>query len=218
MKKKIITLLASIALVFGIGCVSCETVQATIVQEELQQTKKPVTLVRFLLYEDTDTGKILGRQHQTVTVDSLNSNATFKPFAPISPQLPNYKVDKIVGNVPCSWEQADNTNHQAPTVYVYISKVKVVNNYGGNKNVRHMESNRGTDNNHVNTRHNRQSNKQKRVKHNKKHVVNEQDEVVQSKGNKQGNKLFWIVTILGLLFALFLFVAGIRMMFKNKKD
>lgn len=212
MKKRIITLLASIALVFGIGSVSCEIVQATIVQEELEQTKKPVTLVRFLLYEDTNTGKILGREHQTVTVDSLNSNATFRPFAPISPQLPNYKVDKIVGNVACSWEQADNTNHQAPTVYVYISKVKVVNNYGGNKNVRHMESNRSVDNNHANTRNHR------RVKHNKKHVVNEQDEVVQSKSNKQGNRLFWIVTILGLLFALFLFVAGIRMMFKNKKD
>lgn len=225
MKKKIITLLSLLIVAFGFG-VSCETVNATVVQEELQQNES-VTLVRFLLYEDTNTGKVLGRQDQTVKVNSIDSNATFKPFAPISPQLPNYKVDKIVGNVPVSWREADNINHQAPTVYVYISKVKVVNNYGGKKNV-HLEDSNGNDSSSNHTRNSGQSVSHRPVKHGKHSKKNKKDKIrvtysqedgVQS-GKKQNksNNAFWLFVIFGTLLAVFCFVSAIRLITKNKKD
>ena len=100
--------------------VSCETVKAGVVQDEITENGS-AQVVRFLLFVDTSNNSILGREKQVLTIHDPNSKQQFSAFHPISPQLPNYKIDKIVNNVPCSWLLADNVNHQATTVYVYIS-------------------------------------------------------------------------------------------------
>lgn len=90
--------------------------------DDLEQGKT-VTVARILIFQDTK-GNILGRQSQELQISAKDSTATFPPFAPISPQLPNYRIVSIKNNVRVPWTSADNVNYMArPNVYVIMEKV-----------------------------------------------------------------------------------------------
>lgn len=94
--------------------------------DDLEQGKT-VTVARILIFQDTK-GNILGRQSQELQVSAKDSTATFPPFAPISPQLPNYRIVAIKNNVRVPWTSADNVNYMArPNVYVIMEKVNSQN-------------------------------------------------------------------------------------------
>lgn len=81
-----------------------------------------------MIFQDTK-GNILGRQSQELQISSKDSTATFPPFAPISPQLPNYRIVSIKNNVRVPWTSADNVNYMArPNVYVIMEKVNSQSN------------------------------------------------------------------------------------------
>lgn len=90
--------------------------------DDLEQGKT-VTVARILIFQDTK-GNILGRQSQELQISAKDSAATFPPFAPISPQLPNYRIVSIKNNIRVPWTSADNVNYMArPNVYVIMEKV-----------------------------------------------------------------------------------------------
>lgn len=90
--------------------------------DDLEQGKT-VTVARILIFQDTK-GNILGRQSQELQISAKDSTATFPPFAPISPQLPNYRIVSIKNNIRVPWTSADNVNYMArPNVYVIMEKV-----------------------------------------------------------------------------------------------
>lgn len=94
--------------------------------DDLEQGKT-VTVARILIFQDTK-GNILGRQSQELHISAKDSTATFPPFAPISPQLPNYRIVSIKNNVRVPWTSADNINYMArPNVYVIMEKVNSQN-------------------------------------------------------------------------------------------
>lgn len=94
--------------------------------DDLEQSKT-VTVARILIFQDTK-GNILGRQSQELQISAKDSTATFPPFAPISPQLPNYRIVSIKNNVRVPWTSADNVNYMArPNVYVIMEKVNSQN-------------------------------------------------------------------------------------------
>lgn len=94
--------------------------------DDLEQGKT-VTVARILIFQDTK-GNILGRQSQELQISAKDSTATFPPFAPISPQLPNYRIVSIKNNVRVPWTSADNVNYMArPNVYVIMEKVNSQN-------------------------------------------------------------------------------------------
>ena len=94
--------------------------------DDLEQGKT-VTVARILIFQDTK-GNILGRQSQELQVSTKDSTATFPPFAPIGPQLPNYRIVSIKNNVRVPWTSADNVNYMArPNVYVIMEKVNSQN-------------------------------------------------------------------------------------------
>lgn len=94
--------------------------------DDLEQGKT-VTVARILIFQDTK-GNILGRQSQELQISAKDSTATFPPFAPISPQLPNYRIVSIKNNVRVPWTSADNVNYMArPNVYVIMEKVNSKN-------------------------------------------------------------------------------------------
>lgn len=94
--------------------------------DDLEQGKT-VTVARILIFQDTK-GNILGRQSQELQISAKESTATFPPFAPISPQLPNYRIVSIKNNVRVPWTSADNVNYMArPNVYVIMEKVNSQN-------------------------------------------------------------------------------------------
>ena len=196
--------------------VSCETVKAGVVQDEITE-KGSAQVVRFLLFVDTSNNSILGRDKQVLTIHDPNSKQQFSAFHPISPQLPNYKIDKIVNNVPCSWLLADNVNHQATTVYVYMSKVK----QGGARNVT-----RGNTTNHYhNSGNSLQTKKINKKKKGKKHerIHNRNNGGVRvtvtddSEPREQVNndKMFWVITIISGSLGIGLIIYGIYKMWKK---
>lgn len=94
--------------------------------DDLEQGKT-VTVARILIFQDTK-GNILGRQSQELQISAKDSTATFPPFAPISLQLPNYRIVSIKNNVRVPWTSADNVNYIArPNVYVIMEKVNSQN-------------------------------------------------------------------------------------------
>lgn len=94
--------------------------------DDLEQGKT-VTVARILIFQD-NKGNILGRQSQELQISAKDSTATFPPFAPISPQLPNYRIVAIKNNVRVPWTSADNVNYMArPNVYVIMEKVNSQN-------------------------------------------------------------------------------------------
>lgn len=94
--------------------------------DDLEQGKT-ATVARILIFQDTK-GNILGRQSQELQISAKDSAATFPPFAPISPQLPNYRIVSIKNNIRVPWTSADNVNYMArPNVYVIMEKVNSKN-------------------------------------------------------------------------------------------
>lgn len=197
--------------------VSCETVKAGVVQDEITENGS-AQVVRFLLFVDTSNNSILGREKQVLTIHDPNSKQQFSAFHPISPQLPNYKIDKIVNNEPCSWLLADNVNHQATTVYVYMSKVK---QGGARRNV----TRGNTTNNYHNSGNSLQTKKINKHKKGKKHerVHNRNNNGVRvtvtddSEPREQvnNNKTFWVITIISGSLGIGLIVYGIYKMWKK---
>lgn len=195
--------------------VSCETVKAGVVQDEITENGS-AQVVRFLLFVDTSNNSILGREKQVLTIHDPNSKQQFSAFHPISPQLPNYKIDKIVNNVPCSWLLADNVNHQATTVYVYMSKVK---QGGARRNVT-----RGNTTNHYNNSGN--SLQTKKIKKGKNHerihnrnkrgvrvtVTRDSEQPTEQVNN---DKTFWVITIISGTLGIGLIIFGIYKMWKK---
>lgn len=195
--------------------VSCETVKAGVVQDEITENGS-AQVVRFLLFVDTSNNSILGREKQVLTIHDPNSKQQFSAFHPISPQLPNYKIDKIVNNVPCSWLLADNVNHQATTVYVYMSKVK---QGGARRNVT-----RGNTTNHYNNSGN--SLQTKKIKKGKKYerihnrnkrgvrvtVTRDSEQPTEQVNN---DKTFWVITIISGTLGIGLIIFGIYKMWKK---
>lgn len=195
--------------------VSCETVKAGVVQDEITENGS-AQVVRFLLFVDTSNNSILGREKQVLTIHDPNSKQQFSAFHPISPQLPNYKIDKIVNNVPCSWLLADNVNHQATTVYVYMSKIK---QGGARRNVT-----RGNTTNHYNNSGN--SLQTKKIKKGKKHerihnrnkrgvrvtVTRDSEQPTEQVNN---DKMFWVITITSGTLGIGLIIYGIYKIMKK---
>jgi len=198
--------------------VSCETVKAGVVQDEITENGS-AQVVRFLLFVDTSKNSILGREKQVLTIHDPNSKQQFSAFHPISPQLPNYKIDKIVNNEPCSWLLADNVNHQATTVYVYMSRVK----QGGKKN----NVTRGnTTNNYNNSGNSLQTKKIKKHKKGGKHErvynrdndgvrVTVTDDSEQQRQVNHDNKTFWVITITSGILGIGLIIYGIYKIIKK---
>lgn len=198
--------------------VSCETVKAGVVQDEITENGS-AQVVRFLLFVDTSNNSILGREKQVLTIHDPNSKQQFSAFHPISPQLPNYKIDRIVNNKPCSWLLADNVNHQATTVYVYMSRV---NNKGGkNKNVvrGNTTNNNASGSNSLQTK---KVNKKKGKKHERIHNRNKRGvRVTVTRDSEQpteqvnNDKTFWVITIISGSLGIGLIIFGIYKIWKK---
>lgn len=197
--------------------VSCGTVKAGVVQDEITENGS-AQVVRFLLFVDTSNNSIIGREKQVLTIHDPNSKQQFSAFHPISPQLPNYKIEKIINNNPCSWLLADNVNHQATTVYVYMSKIK----RGGKNNV--IRGN--TTNYYNNSSHSLQTKKvskhKKGGKHDRIHNHHKRGVRFTVTGNSEqrkqvnhSNKMFWIITIISGSLGIGLIIYGIIKIWKK---
>ena len=196
--------------------VSCETVKAGVVQDEITENGS-AQVVRFLLFVDTSNNSILGREKQVLTIHDPNSKQQFSAFHPISPQLPNYRIDRIVNNEPCSWLLADNVNHQATTVYVYMSRV---NSKGGkNRNVvrGNTTNNNASGGNSLQTKKIKKGKKHERIHNRNKRglrvtVTRDSEQPTEQVNN---DKTFWVITIISGSLGIGLIIFGIYKIWKK---
>lgn len=196
--------------------VSCETVKAGVVQDEITENGS-AQVVRFLLFVDTSNNSILGREKQVLTIHDPNSKQQFSAFHPISPQLPNYRIDRIVNNEPCSWLLADNVNHQATTVYVYMSRV---NSKGGkNRNVvrGNTTNNNASGGNSLQTKKIKKGKKHERIYNRNKRgvrvtVTRDSEQPTEQVNN---DKTFWVITIISGTLGIGLIIYGIYKIIKK---
>ena len=196
--------------------VSCETVKAGVVQDEITENGS-AQVVRFLLFVDTSNNSILGREKQVLTIHDPNSKQQFSAFHPISPQLPNYRIDRIVNNEPCSWLLADNVNHQATTVYVYMSRV---NSKGGkNRNVvrGNTTNNNASGGNSLQTKKIKKGKKHERIHNRNKRgvrvtVTRDSEQPTEQVNN---DKTFWDITIISGSLGIGLIIFGIYKIWKK---
>lgn len=196
--------------------VSCETVKAGVVQDEITENGS-AQVVRFLLFVDTSNNSILGREKQVLTIHDPNSKQQFSAFHPISPQLPNYRIDRIVNNEPCSWLLADNVNHQATTVYVYMSRV---NSKGGkNRNVvrGNTTNNNASGGNSLQTKKIKKGKKHERIHNRNKRgvrvtVTRDSEQPTEQVNN---DKTFWVITIISGTLGIGLIIYGIYKIIKK---
>lgn len=196
--------------------VSCETVKAGVVQDEITENGS-AQVVRFLLFVDTSNNSILGREKQVLTIHDPNSKQQFSAFHPISPQLPNYRIDRIVNNEPCSWLLADNVNHQATTVYVYMSRV---NSKGGkNRNVvrGNTTNNNASGGNSLQTKKIKKGKKHERIHNRNKRgvrvtVTRDSEQPTEQVNN---NNMFWWITIISGSLGIGLIIFGIYKIWKK---
>lgn len=196
--------------------VSCETVKAGVVQDEITENGS-AQVVRFLLFVDTSNNSILGREKQVLTIHDPNSKQQFSAFHPISPQLPNYRIDRIVNNEPCSWLLADNVNHQATTVYVYMSRV---NSKGGkNRNVvrGNTTNNNASGGNSLQTKKIKKGKKHERIHNRNKRgvrvtVTRDSEQPIEQVNN---DKTFWVITIISGSLGIGLIIFGIYKIWKK---
>lgn len=196
--------------------VSCETVKAGVVQDEIIENGS-AQVVRFLLFVDTSNNSILGREKQVLTIHDPNSKQQFSAFHPISPQLPNYRIVRIVNNEPCSWLLADNVNHQATTVYVYMSRV---NSKGGkNRNVvrGNTTNNNASGSNSLQTKKIKKGKKHERIHNRNKRgvrvtVTRDSEQPTEQVNN---DKTFWVITIISGTLGIGLIIYGIYKIIKK---
>lgn len=179
--------------------------------DDLEQGKT-VTVARILIFQDTK-GNILGRQSQELQVSTKDSTATFPPFAPISPQLPNYRIVSIKNNVSVPWTSADNVNYMArPNVYVIMEKV---NSQSDRQNAK---ANNDSQSNKVTSKEKNAPVKKKKAK--KTASVQNRDEENKAKKQKANDRnletAFMIIAIILLGVGVGLIVYGSIRIYKNK--
>lgn len=179
--------------------------------DDLEQGKT-VTVARILIFQDTK-GNILGRQSQELQVSTKDSTATFPPFAPISPQLPNYRIVSIKNNVRVPWTSADNVNYMArPNVYVIMEKV---NSQSDKQNAK---ANNDSQSSKVTSKEKNAPVKKKKVK--KTASVQNRDEENKAKKQKANDRnletAFMIIAIILLGVGVGLIVYGSVRIYKNK--
>lgn len=179
--------------------------------DDLEQGKT-VTVARILIFQDTK-GNILGRQSQELHISTKDSTATFPPFAPISPQLPNYRIVSIKNNVRVPWTSADNVNYMArPNVYVIMEKV---NSQSDKQNAR---ANNDSQSSKVTSKEKTAPVKKKKTK--KTASVQNRDEENKAKEQKANDRnletAFMIIAIIFLGVGVGLIVYGSVRIYKNK--
>lgn len=179
--------------------------------DDLEQGKT-VTVARILIFQDTK-GNILGRQSQELQVSTKDSTATFPPFAPISPQLPNYRIVSIKNNVRVPWTSADNVNYMArPNVYVIMEKV---NSQSDKQNAK---ANNDSQSSKVTSKEKNAPVKKKKAKK----TANVQDHDEENKAKKQKandynlETAFIVIAIILLGVGIGLIVYGSVRIYKNK--
>lgn len=180
--------------------------------DDLEQGKT-VTVARILIFQDTK-GNILGRQSQELQISAKDSTATFPPFAPISPQLPNYRIVSIKNNVRVPWTSADNVNYMArPNVYVIMEKVNSQNSKqnANTNNSSQSGSATGKENN---------ASVKKKKKAEKAASVQNRDEENRAKKQKANDRnletAFIVIAIILLGIGVGLIVYGSIRIYKNK--
>lgn len=179
--------------------------------DDLEQGKT-VTVARILIFQDTK-GNILGRQSQELQVSTKDSTATFPPFAPISPQLPNYRIVSIKNNVRVPWTSADNVNYMArPNVYVIMEKVN------SQSNKQNAKANNDSQSSKVTSKEKNAPVKKKKAK--KTASVQNRDEENKAKKQKANDRnletAFMIIAIILLGVGVGLIVYGSVRIYKNK--
>lgn len=179
--------------------------------DDLEQGKT-VTVARILIFQDTK-GNILGRQSQELHISAKDSTATFPPFAPISPQLPNYRIVAIKNNVRAPWTSADNINYMArPNVYVIMEKV---NSQSDKQNAK---ANNDSQSSKVTSKEKNAPVKKKKAK--KTANVQNRDEDNKAKEQKANDRnletAFMIIAIILLGVGVGLIVYGSVHIYKNK--
>lgn len=179
--------------------------------DDLEQGKT-VTVARILIFQDTK-GNILGRQSQELQVSTKDSIATFPPFAPISPQLPNYRIVSIKNNVRVPWTSADNVNYMArPNVYVIMEKVN------SQSNKQNAKANNDSQSSKVTSKEKNAPVKKKKAK--KTASVQNRDEENKAKKQKANDRnletAFMIIAIILLGVGVGLIVYGSVRIYKNK--
>lgn len=179
--------------------------------DDLEQGKT-VTVARILIFQDTK-GNILGRQSQELQISAKDSTATFPPFAPISPQLPNYRIVSIKNNVRVPWTNADNVNYMArPNVYVIMEKV---NSQSDKQNAK---ANNDSQSSKVTSKEKTAPVKKKKAK--KTASVQNRDEDNKAKKQKANDRnletAFMIIAIILLGVGVGLIVYGSVRIYKNK--
>lgn len=180
--------------------------------DDLEQGKT-VTVARILIFQDTK-GNILGRQSQELQISAKDSTATFPPFAPIRPQLPNYRIVSIKNNVRVPWTSADNVNYMArPNVYVIMEKV---NSQSDKQN---KNTNNDSQSNAVTNKNNTAPTKKKK-KAKKAASVQNRDEENRAKKQKANDHnletAFIIIAVILLGVGIGLIVYGSIRIYKNK--
>lgn len=179
--------------------------------DDLEQGKT-VTVARILIFQDTK-GNILGRQSQELQISTKDSTATFPPFAPISPQLPNYRIVSIKNNVRVPWTSADNVNYMArPNVYVIMEKV---NSQSDKQNTK---ANNDSQSSKVTSKEKNAPVKKKKAK--KTANVQDRDEENKVKKQKANDRnletAFIVIAIILLDVGIGLIVYGSVRIYKNK--
>lgn len=179
--------------------------------DDLEQGKT-VTVARILIFQDTK-GNILGRQSQELQVSAKDSTATFPPFAPISPQLPNYRIVSIKNNVRVPWTSADNVNYMArPNVYVIMEKVNSQNSK------QNAKANNDSQSSKVTSKEKNAPVKKKKAK--KTASVQNRDEENKAKKQKANDRnletAFIVIAIILLGVGVGLIVYGSVRIYKNK--